>query len=220
MSLAPTSTVPLPEAERPGGPRKRWRGAVLAFVVGLAVPVGVVVADTTGEPLSWTSSDSDDGDDPAIDEPRGAFLERDRLARSLAAMVDLAGTTSATQLAFDSRRLSVDLLEADTGLFVRYDQYESDPVEAPYTTDLVRQPPPEAVFDLSAVPVDTLLAALETANRSLGNPPEDVEWLGLVLERPFPGYGEPLMVVDAGYGAAPQRVWLSLDGTVLRVEGP
>ncbi|MBB3676263.1 hypothetical protein [Modestobacter versicolor] len=216
MSLAPTSTVPLPEA--PGAPRRRrrWRGAVAAFVVGLAVPAGVVVADRTGEPLSWSSDE--DVEDTLVDEP--GFLDGDRLERSLAAMVADAGTSQVTQLAFDDDRLSVDLLDADTGLYARHEQYAGGSSETPYVTDLVRQPPPEAAFDLAAVPTATLLAALRTANRSLGDEPEDVEYLAALVERPFPVYGDPLVVVDAGYGVTPRRVWLALDGSVLRVEGP
>jgi len=217
MSLAPSSTVPLPEPERPGRPRKRWRGALVAFLVGLAVPAGVVVADKTGEPLDSSSSGSDSD---LLGTDRGAFLERGRLATSLAALATAAGTTRTAQLAFDSRQLSADLLDADTGLYVRLDEYESSSPGEPYRTDLVRQPPPEAVFDLAVVGADALLTAMETANRSLGNDDADLEFLHVLVERPFPTYGDPLIVVDDGYGVAPRRVWLSLDGTVLRVEGP
>ena len=230
MSLAPTSTVPLPGPQRPGGPRSRWRGALVAFVVGLAVPAvpaGLIVADRTGGPLGWSSSEAGAGagggpgsDDGVPDVEPGAFLAGDRLATSLGAMVAEAGTTQASQLAFDGRQLSVDLLDADTGLYVRHDQYESDPAGQAYSTDLVRQPPPPAVFDLATVSPDTPMAALQTANRSLGNEPEDLQYLTALVERPYPSYGDPLIVVDDSLGVSPRRVWLSLDGAVLRVEGP
>jgi len=212
MSLAPTSTVPLPAPETTA-PRRRWTGAVVAFVVGLAVPAGVVVADRTGEPLSVPAAEEETTSSPA------PFLEGDRLERALATLVAEAGSSQAAQLAFDGRDVSADLVDPLTGQYVRVDQYELDAVDEAYESGLTVQPPREAAFDLATIPPATLLAAMATANRALGNEDEDLQYLEVLVERPFPGFGDPVIVVSDSFGVPPHRVWLSTDGTVLRVDG-
>ncbi len=60
--------------------------------------------------------------------------------------------------------------------------------------------------------------ALTTAARALRYEPDEMAYLELLVERPFPAYGDVLLTASERYSSAGSRVWLALDGTVLRTE--
>lgn len=207
---APASTVVVPGEPVP----RRPRGFAVGLVIGLAVTLGVVAAEKAGVlphlPGSSGYSDVEPDDVP--------FTDPDRLQTALDAAVADVGTVRATQLVVADGEVSVVLLDADTNLWSRYQEYDFDPPGEGHAEPLPAQPPAEAEFALDAVPADVLVEALRTGNRALGGDDEDLRGLELVVERPFPTYGDVLLTVSEPYSSAGSRVWLSTDGSVLRAD--
>lgn len=208
---APSSTVVVPGEPAPAKPR----GFLVGLVVGLVATVGVVGAEKAGVLPHLSGGSSADSEDRAEDVP---FTDAGRLQAGLDAAVADVGSTRATQLLVEDGEFSVVLFDPDTNLWSRYSEYDFYAAGEGRSEPLPAQPPVEAEFALDLVTAPVLVEALETGNRALGNDAEDVTFLQLVAERPFPVYGDVLLTVSDRYGSAGARVWLTPDGTVLRAE--
>lgn len=203
----------------PGEPApRRPRGFVLGVLVGLLLTVGPVVAIRTGalpEPTvgSGSSYDDDDGD-TADDVP---FTDPVRVQGALDAAVADVGSDRAAQVVVEDGEFSAVLFDPATNLWTRYREYSFDAPGDGRSEPLPSQPPAQAEFSLALVSGAGLTAAMTTGNRAIGNDPEDVDYVLLVAERPFPAYGDVVLVVSDRYSSG-ARAWLSPDGTVLRSE--
>jgi hypothetical protein len=211
---APASTVVVPGEPVP----RRPRGFAVGLVLGLAVTLGVVAAEKAGvlphqaDSSGYSDDDSDgDGDD---DVP---FTDPDRLQSALDAAVADVGSTRAAQVAVDDSEFTAVLFDPATGLWSRYREYSFDTPGDGRSEPLPSQPPAQAEFPLDLVSGAGLTAAMSTGNRAVGNDPDDVTYVLLVAERPFPAYGDVLLTVSDRYSSG-ARAWLSPDGTVLRSE--
>lgn len=209
---APTSTVvPTEPATR------RPRGFAVGLVVGLLVTVGPVVAIRTGalpEPVVGSGSGSSSYDETDDDVP---FTDPVRLQGALDAAVADVGSDRATQVVVEDGEFSAVLFDPATNLWTRYQEYSFDLPGDGRAEPLPAQPPAEAEFPLGTVSGAGLSAAMVTGNRAIGNDADDVTYLQLVVERPFPAYGDVLLTVADRYSTG-GRAWLSPDGTVLRSE--
>ncbi|SCX37530.1 hypothetical protein SAMN03159343_0127 [Klenkia marina] len=195
---------------------RRPRGFAVGLLLGLLLTAGPVVAIRTGalpEPAlgSGSSSDADDADD---DVP---FSDPVRLQGALDAAVAEVGSDRATQVVVEAREFAVVLFDPATNLWTRYQEYAFDRPGDGRSEPLPAQPPAEAEFPLGTVSAAGLTAALVTGNRAIGNDADEVGYLQLVAERPFPVYGDVLLTVVDRYSAG-ARAWLSPAGEVLRSE--
>lgn len=209
-------TPPVPSATAPAGGRSGPGGRAVGLVVGLLLCLGAVVAEKAGLAPALASQGSDEAADRSTEDV--PFTEPDRLQTALDAAVAQAGSSRATQVSVDDGEVSVVLFDPTSQVWTRYHEYAFDSPGDGDSDTLASAPPPEAEFALDGVTGAVLTDLLTTGNRALRQDAEDVDFLQLVVERPFPAYGDVLVTVSERYSPSSSRVWLSLEGTVLRAE--
>jgi hypothetical protein len=200
----------------PGAPRPRRGGFGAAFVLSLMLTLAFVLSVHNGvlpDPTAgYGYSDRDDDEDDDV-----PFTDPVRLQQALDAAVADVGSARAAQVVVEDGEFNAVLFDPATNLWSRYQEYSFDVPGDGRSEPLPSQPPKEAEFALDLVSGAALTAALSTGNRAIGNDPDDVTYLQLVAERPFPAYGDVVLTVSDRYSAG-ARAWLSPDGTVLRAE--
>lgn len=210
-----STVVPPPPAAAPGRPA--GRSPVLGgFAVGLMLTLAFVFSVRAGT-LPDLLADSTYGsstDDADEDVP---FTDPVRLQQALDAAVAEVGSERATQVVVEDGEFTAVLFDPATNLWSRYQEYSFDAPGDGRSEPLPAQPPAEAEFPLDLLSGAGLSAALSTGNRAMGNDPDDITYLLLVAERPFPAYGDVLLTVSDRYSSG-ARAWLAPDGSVLRAE--
>ncbi|GHE13913.1 hypothetical protein [Klenkia taihuensis] len=198
-----------------GAPRPRRGGFGAAFALSLSLTLALVFSVHSGvlpDPTAGYGYSGDDGGDDDV-----PFTDPVRLQQALDAAVADVGSARAAQVVVEDGEFSAVLFDPATNLWSRYQEYSFDLPGDGRSEPLPSQPPEEAEFALDLVSGAGLTAALATGNRAIGNDPDDVTYLLLVAERPFPAYGDVVLAVSDRYSSG-ARAWLSPDGTVLRAE--
>ncbi|MCO7221351.1 hypothetical protein [Klenkia sp. PcliD-1-E] len=201
----------------PGERRPRRGGFGAAFVVSLMLTLAVVLSVHNGalpDPTRDSASSGYSADDSDDEVP---FTDPDRLQQALDAAVADVGSARAAQVVVEDGEFSAVLFDPATSLWSRYREYSFDAPGDGRSEPLPSQPPTEAEFPLELVSGPGLVAALGTGNRAIGNDPDDLPFVQLVAERPFPAYGDVLLMVSDRYSSG-SRAWLSPEGAVLRSE--